>query len=60
MDAWGDGCHERLDEIAGWLVEEAQRRNWPASSWWATRQAARVLVRLAIRHAKRHAQDNAQ
>lgn len=54
MDAWGvDGCRERLDEIAGWLVEEAGRRNWPASKWWATKQAAKVLVRWAIRRASK-------
>jgi hypothetical protein len=57
MDAWGvDGCRERLEEIADWLIEEAKRRNWPASKWWATRQAAKVLVRLAIRRAHRKAQ----
>lgn len=29
MNAWGPaGCREHLDEIVGWLVEEATNRGW--------------------------------
>ena len=29
MNAWGPtGCREHLDEIVGWLAEEAKKRGW--------------------------------
>ena len=29
MNAWGPaGCREHLDEIVGWLEEEARKRGW--------------------------------
>ncbi len=29
MNAWGPaGCREHLDEIVGWLVDEAAKRGW--------------------------------
>lgn len=51
MDANGcDWCESNLDEIVGWLREEAQRRNLPFVDI-----AGRVLVRRAIRNARRAA-----
>ena len=29
MNAWGPaGCREHLDEIVGWMAEEANKRGW--------------------------------
>lgn len=49
MNEWGpDGCEERIDEIVGWLREEAASRNLPFVD-----AAGRVLVRRAIANARR-------
>jgi hypothetical protein len=51
MDIWGaDECQQRLDEIVGWLREEAGRRHLPFSA-----TAARQVVLLAIRRARKTA-----
>lgn len=52
MDAWGcDECERRIDEIVGWLREEATKRGLPFLD-----VAGRMLVRRAIRNARRAAQ----
>jgi hypothetical protein len=49
MDIWGaDECQQRLDEIVGWLREEAGRRHLPFSE-----TVARQVVLLAIRRARK-------
>lgn len=49
MDRWGpDICLERMDQILGWLKEEAEKRGLPFS-----RIAAKAMVRLAIRRARK-------
>jgi hypothetical protein len=49
MDAWGaDECQQRLDEIVGWLREEAANRRLPFSE-----PVARQVVLLAIRRARK-------
>lgn len=51
MDAMGcDWCEANIDQIVGWLREEAQRRGLPFVD-----AAGRVLVRRAIRNARRAA-----
>jgi hypothetical protein len=48
MNHWGcDECERRLDEIVGWLREEAQNRGLPFIE-----AGARMAVRLAIRKAR--------
>ena len=48
MDLWGpDECERRLDEIVGWLEEEARKRHLPF-----VRPAGRALVLAAIRRAR--------
>jgi hypothetical protein len=48
MDAWGaDECERRVDEIVGWLREEAKRRGLPFADI-----AGRLLVRRAIAKAR--------
>lgn len=48
MDIWGpDECERRMDEIVGWLEEEAQNRRL-----LFVRAAAVQVVRLAIRRAR--------
>lgn len=48
MDKWGcDECERRIDQIVGWLQEEAAKRRLPFS-----RTLASVLVRKAIRKAR--------
>jgi len=50
MDAWGpDVCERKIDEIIGWLREEASSRRLPFSKTLAT-----VVVRSAIRRARKH------
>jgi len=50
MDKQGpDWCQEHLEEIVGWLKEEAQRAGLPFSP-----TAARLLIRRAIHKARRH------
>lgn len=52
MDAWGcDECERRIDEIVGWLREEAHKRGLPFVD-----VAGRMLVRRAIRNARRAAE----
>lgn len=51
MDARGcDWCEQNLDEIVGWLREEAEKRKLPFLD-----MAGRVLVRRAIANARRKA-----
>ncbi len=51
MDAWGcDECERRIDEIVGWLREEAGKRGLPFID-----VAGRMLVRRAIRNARKAA-----
>lgn len=48
MDEWGpDECERRLDEIVGWLEEQARGRGLPF-----VRFAAQQVVKLAIRRAR--------
>ncbi len=47
MNAWGPaGCREHLEEIVGWMVEEANKRGWwkhavavPGSRYFIERMA---------------------
>jgi hypothetical protein len=49
MNLWGaDECERRIDEIVGWLREEATKRGLPFID-----AAGRMLVRRAIANAKR-------
>jgi len=49
MNAWGaDVCEQRLDEIVGWLKEEATKRKLPFIE-----TAARLLVKRAISNARK-------
>jgi hypothetical protein len=49
MDEKGcDWCEEHIDEIDGWLAEEAKKRKLPYVSL-----AGKTLVRLAIRRARK-------
>lgn len=49
MNIWGaDECESRIDEITGWLKEEAERRGFPFVD-----SAGRSLIRLAISRARR-------
>jgi hypothetical protein len=49
MDEKGcDWCEEHIDEIDGWLAEEAKKRKLPYISL-----AGKTLVRLAIRRARK-------
>jgi hypothetical protein len=51
MNKWGcDGCEEHLEEIVGWLREEAAARKLPYLD-----VAGKMLVRLAISNARREA-----
>lgn len=51
MDQWGcDKCEERVDEIVGWLREEATKRGLPFVN-----MAGRMLVQRAIQNARRAA-----
>jgi hypothetical protein len=49
MDEKGsDWCEEHIDEIDGWLAEEARKRKLPYLSL-----AGKALIRLAIRRARK-------
>jgi hypothetical protein len=49
MDEKGcDWCEEHIDEIDGWLAEEAKKRKLPYISL-----AGKTLIRLAIRRARK-------
>lgn len=49
MDKQGcDWCEEHIDEIDGWLAEEAKKRKLPYLSL-----AGKTLIRLAIRRARK-------
>lgn len=51
MNIWGcDECERRIDEIVGWLHEEASARGLPFID-----AAGRVLVHRAIANARRNA-----
>lgn len=51
MNQWGcDGCIERIDEICGWLREEATTRRLPYADF-----AGRMLVKAAVFMARREA-----
>jgi len=45
-------CEQHLDEIVGWLREEAAKRRLPFASFMG-----RMLVRLAIRNARKAARN---
>jgi hypothetical protein len=52
MDAWGpDGCREHLNEIVGWLLEEAELRGLPHGT--LPQLAAQLLVLRAIRRSEK-------
>jgi hypothetical protein len=54
MNAWGPaGCREHLDEIVGWLIDEAVKRGWRAANWPGARFVCRRLVMSAIREAEK-------
>jgi predicted Fe-S protein YdhL (DUF1289 family) len=49
MDAWGcDECERRIDEIVGWLREEAGKRGLPFLD-----AVGRMVVRRAIKNARK-------
>jgi len=49
MNAWGpDGCRKHLDEIVGWLVEEATKRGWRSAKLPGARWAVKRMVLGAI------------
>jgi hypothetical protein len=49
MDQWGcDKCEENIDEIVGWLREEATKRRLPFVD-----TAGRMLVKRAIKNARK-------
>lgn len=53
MDMWGPGeCERRMEEIVGWLREEAARRGLPFVD-----TAGRMLVRIAISRARANARE---
>jgi len=58
MNAWGPaGCREHLEEIVGWLAEEAKKRGWwrYAVCMPGSRLFLRRLVLRAIRKTEREA-----
>jgi hypothetical protein len=53
MDRWGcDECERRIEQIVGWLREEAGKRRLPFAN-----VMGRMLVRLAIRNARKAARN---
>jgi len=53
MDRWGcDECERRIEQIVGWLREEAAKRRLPFAN-----VMGRMLVRLAIRNARKAARN---
>ena len=55
MDQWGcDKCEERIDEIVGWLREEATKRRLPFID-----AVGRMIVKRAIKIARKSALDAA-
>jgi len=49
MNAWGPvGCREHLDEIVGWLQEEAIQRGWKSAKWPGARWAMKIIVLMAM------------
>ena len=59
MNAWGpQGCREHLDEIVGWLLDEAQRRGWRTAKLPGARWAVKRLVLGAIRQADKGEHDS--
>lgn len=50
MDEWGpDECEKRIDEIVGWLKEEATKRKLPFIDY-----AGRIIVKKAIKNARKN------
>lgn len=50
MDAIGpDECEKRIDEIVGWLKEEATKRNLPFIDY-----AGKMLIKRAIKNARKN------
>ena len=48
MDLWGcDECEKRIDEIVGWLREEANKRKLPFIDY-----AGKMLIKRAIKNAR--------
>ena len=53
MNVWGpEGCEQRMDEIVGWLREEAHKK-WPATKLISIDWAIKKLIRKAIQRANR-------
>jgi len=51
MDRWGpQGCEEKINDIVGWLREEANKRGLPFIDY-----AGKILIKKAIRNASRNA-----
>ena len=52
MNRWGpDGCENRIEQIADWLMEEAAHRNLPSGGF--ARTAARVMIKRAIANSRK-------
>lgn len=50
MDEWGpDECEKRIDEIVGWLKEEATKRKLPFIDY-----AGKIIVKKAIKNARKN------
>lgn len=50
MDEWGpDECEKRMDEIIGWLKEEATKRKLPFIDY-----AGKIIVKKAIKNARKN------
>lgn len=50
MDVWGaDQCEEKIDEIVGWLKEEATKRKLPFIDF-----AGKLLVKRAIKNSRKN------
>ena len=50
MDEWGpDECEKRIDEIIGWLKEEATKRKLPFIDY-----AGKIIVKKAIKNARKN------
>ncbi len=54
MNAWGpDGCREHLDEIVGWMLEEAEKRGWRSAKLPGARWAVKRMVMSAIKESEK-------
>jgi hypothetical protein len=56
MNGWGSaGCSEHLEEIVGWMMEEAKKRGWKMATMPGAATVARLMVLRAVRQAEREA-----